>query len=107
MANVCQTGCLVSRYILVGLIVHTMYKTQIPSAHKLISGLIVVFQPWILWAIKFMSIQVNFDVNQTLLLVSGIYMGTVLIRDSIDALINKANFDVEEILSKYREEGSR
>ena len=90
---------------LIGAILHTMLSQSVHWVKGVVVGLVCFIHPWVVWAIKFMGIHTNgFEIPDLLLIVTGIYLGMYYINGFIDCFIEKANRDVEDILSKYTEE---
>ena len=83
---------------------YTLYMQGVYWVTGIVNGLICFIHPWVLWAIRFMNINVNFKITDPLLVASGIYLGIWFIGGILSHLIGMTNDDIDEILFKYDEE---
>ena len=83
---------------------YTLYMQGVYWVTGVVNGLICFIHPWVLWAIRFMNINVNFKITDSLLVASGIYLGIWFIGGILSHLIGMTNDDIDEILFKYDEE---
>ena len=89
---------------LIGTLIYAAYTQSIYWVKGLVIGLVCFAHPWILWAIKFFGVPVDFTITDSLLIVSGVYMGISVIGSILGHMIDMANDEVDSILSKYSEE---
>ena len=82
---------------------YNMYAQAIHWTKAVVISVFSFFHPSILWAIKFMDINVNFKITNDMITVSGIYIGIWLIGLVLEHFIEVANFEVDSILEKYQE----
>ena len=81
-----------------------LYGASLPLMNKLVIGAVAFCQPWMLWAVRFMEIGVDFRFGNDLLFFSGVHIGCYVIKCVIDKLLDKAYSDVKSLLSKYRDD---
>ena len=104
LAGISDIGASLLELALIVMLVYTMRFENISIVYKIIIGALIFYYPWIPWAIKCMSIPVNFTVSDWLLMSSGVVVGARLIAEILDHLIDKANRKIDRILAKYRRE---
>ncbi len=105
MMDISNKSLVLGDICLIGTIIYVISLQSIHWIQGLVIGLITFMHPWLIWAIKFMGINItSFEITNILLIVTGIYLGMYYINGVIDCLIDKANNDVEDIISKYVEE---
>ena len=104
LVEISSYGVSLSRVLLVGVLVYTMYFETIPLMSKIVSSILLYYFPWLAWIINFMGISISFTVTKWLLISSGLVIGALYIRAVIECFIDRANYKVDEILSKYQKE---
>ena len=104
LIRISDVGASLLELTLVAVLAYTMRFDNIPIVYKIVSGALIFYYPWIPWAIKCMSIPVNFTVSDLLLMSSGIALGARTISEIIEVFINKANRKAARIVAKYRSE---
>lgn len=104
LADISDIGWTISGLSLIGAIVYSLYFESIPIVNKIIIGLMLYFIPWMAWLIKFMNISVNFTVTNSILICSGLTIGTWVIKDIVGDIIENTQLEADVILEKYLEE---
>ena len=107
LADVSDAGAVLAEISLFGIMMYMLYFENIPFMNKLIISAFVFYFPWSMWVIKCMSIPINFNISNVILISSGIVVGARLICLVMDRLIDNANAEIREILDKYNEDGMK
>lgn len=100
-ADINDMGSTLSCLAFLGVLFYNLYFESLPFMYKIVIGLICHMYPVSVWAIKFMNINVNFTVSDSMLIMSSLVLVTRLIECIVDILIANANEKVDMILSKY------
>ena len=104
LLHINDVGAALLELALIAVVAYTIRLDNNPIMYKIVSGALIFYYPWIPWAIKCMSIPVNFTVSDLLLMSSGVALGARLISEILEIFIAKANRKAESIVAKYRSE---
>ena len=104
MMEISNLACVIGLVSLFTVMFGELYSQSIGIFTNVAISLVCVLQPWIIWAIRYMGITVSFNITNLMLITSGIFIGIIFIDSNLSFLIDKANMDVDMILSKYDRE---